>query len=150
MEISEVVKQLKHAIERSRRAAADRRERARTGAVAYDQFLERIATPLFKQVANALRVEGLSFQVFTPAGGLRLASDRAAEDFIELALDVSGDRPTVLGRVSRSKGSRVLSHEAPIGSDPAVHRTLRGRFSNERLYRQTARMIPATTNDTRL
>lgn len=120
MEISEILKQLKHAIERSRRAAAERRQRADTAAVAYETFLEQIAAPLFKQVANALRAEGLSFQVFTPGGGLRLASERTAEDFIELTLDVSGDRPVVLGRVSYARGSRVLSHEAAIRSDREI------------------------------
>ena len=39
--------------------------------------------------ATALRAEGHPFKVFTPAGGLRLASERSAEDYIELALDTA-------------------------------------------------------------
>jgi hypothetical protein len=120
MDISEIARQLKHAIERSRRMAAERRQRAAAAAVAYDVFLERIAAPLFKQVASALRAERLSFQVFTPGGGVRLASDRGADDFIELTLDVSGDRPLVMGRISHARGSRVLSHEAAIRTDREI------------------------------
>lgn len=137
MEISEIARQLKHAIERGRRATADRRQRTDAAAVAYQTFLERIAVPLFKQVANALRAENIPFQVFTPGGGLRLASDRTAEDFIELALDVSGDRPFVLGRVSYARGSRVLSHESAIRSDREI-----GQLTDEDVFEFLLREIP--------
>jgi hypothetical protein len=82
---------------------------------AYDRFLAQVATPIFKQFAAVLKAEGYGFQVFTPGGGLRLASERASEDFIELQLDVSGHLPVVLGHVNRARGSRVLASERPIG-----------------------------------
>ena len=114
MEISEVRQRLKQTIDRSRRAATERRERTDAAATAYEKFLERVAMPVFKQFAAALRAERHLFQVFTPGGGLRLASERSSEDFIELLLDVSGDEPVVLGRVSYARGSRVMSHEATL------------------------------------
>ena len=101
MEVSEVRKRLLQTIDRAKRAAAERRTQADAASAAYERFLETVATPLFRMVAASLRAEGYLFAVHTPAGGLRLASDRSAEDFIELALDTSADPPTVVARVSR-------------------------------------------------
>ena len=115
MEISEIRKRVLQAIDRSRRVAAERRARSDAATAAYERFLAEVATPLFKQFAAVLKAEGYPFQVFTPAGGLRLASDRSPEDFIELQLDVSGQSPVVLGHVNRSRGSRIVSSERPIG-----------------------------------
>jgi hypothetical protein len=72
-------------------------------------------------VANALKAEGLSFTVFTPSGGLRLASDRERDDYVELGLDLSSDRPQVVARISRLRGSRTLAEERPLrpGAGPA-------------------------------
>lgn len=115
MEISEIRKRVLQAIDQSRRAAAERRARSDAAAEAYERFLTQVATPMFKQLAGVLKAEGYPFQVFTPAGGLRLASDRAPEDFIELRLDVSGHLPVVLGHVNRARGSRILATERPVG-----------------------------------
>jgi hypothetical protein len=115
MEISEIRKRVLQAIDQSRRVAAERRARSDEATAAYERFLAEVATPLFKQFAAVLKAEGYQFQVFTPAGGLRLASDRSPEDFIELQLDVSGQSPVVLGHVNRGRGSRIVSSERPIG-----------------------------------
>ncbi len=115
MEISEIRKRVLQAIDQSRRAAAERRARSDAATAAYERFLAEVATPMFKQLAAVLKAEGYQFQVFTPAGGLRLASDRSPEDFIELRLDVSGQSPVVLGHVNRGRGSRIVSSERPIG-----------------------------------
>ena len=115
MEISDIRKRVLQAIDQSRRAAAARRARVDAASAAYDRFLAQVATPIFKQFASVLKAEGYGFQVFTPGGGLRLASERASEDFIELRLDVSGHLPVVLGHVNRARGSRVLASERPIG-----------------------------------
>jgi hypothetical protein len=115
MEISDIRKRVLQAIDQSRRAAAERRARVDAASAAYDRFLAQVATPIFKQFAAVLKAEGYGFQVFTPGGGLRLASERASEDFIELQLDVSGHLPVVLGHVNRARGSRVLASERPIG-----------------------------------
>jgi hypothetical protein len=67
-----------------------------------------------------LRAEGFPFTVFTPTGGLRLASGRSPEDYIELALDTEGTRPTVILRVQRARGRRVLHSERPLRADAEV------------------------------
>lgn len=81
---------------------------------AYGTFLQDVATPVTRQVANALKAEGYAFTVFTPCGGLRLASDRGRDDYVEFALDTSGDRPEVVGRISHTRGSRTIEEERPV------------------------------------
>ena len=120
MEVSQVRKRLKMAIDAARQRAQSNRQRAADAERAYTVFLDDVATPVARQVANALKSEGYSFTVFTPGGGLRLASDKTRDDFIELTLDTSGDRPQVIARVSHSRGSRTLDEERPVkpGASP--------------------------------
>jgi hypothetical protein len=119
MDIADVKKQVLRTIERARRGSAERRVRADAAARAYETFLEHTAVPLCRQVSNVLRAEGYVFEVFTPAGSVRLMSDRNADDYIELVLETSGDEPVVTGRTSRRRGHRTLQAEAAIG-DPAA------------------------------
>jgi hypothetical protein len=114
LEISVVRKRLVHAIERARARAKARRQVTSEAERAYEIFLEQTAVPVTRMVANALKAEGLSFTVFTPSGGLRLASDRERDDYIELALDLSADRPQVIGRISHVRGSRTLAEERAL------------------------------------
>ena len=114
MEVSLVRKRLKTAIDAARTRAQHRREQSGAAQRAYDTFLEEIAIPIARQVANALKVEGYPFTISTPAGGVRLASERTRDDFVEIALDTSGDRPQVMARVSATRGSRVLDDERPV------------------------------------
>ena len=114
MEVSEVRRHLMLAIDRAKARAQQKRQNAAEGERAYAAFLEEVATPTTRMLANALKAEGYLFTVSTPSGGLRLASDRGRDDYIELALDASGDTPTVLGRVRHTRGSRTLEDERPI------------------------------------
>jgi len=118
MEISDVRKRILGTIERARQRAAERRARADEAARAYSTFLDGVAVPIFKQVANVLRAEGYPFSVSTPSGSVRLMSDRTAEDFVEIALDTTGDMPSVMGHASRARGRRVIESERAVG-DPA-------------------------------
>ena len=120
MEISDVRKQVLQAIDRAKRSAAERRTRTDEAAREYEVFLERLAIPVFRQVANALRVEGYLFNVFTPGGSVRLMSDRSAEDYIELTLDTTGEVPRVIGHASRSRGRRIVESEQPIAEANAI------------------------------
>src|SRR6185503_6716561 len=93
VEVSEVRRQLRHAIDRAKARAQQKRQVAADAERAYAAFLEQVATPTIRMLANALKAEGYLFTVSTPSGGLRLASDRGRDDYIDLALDVSGDEP---------------------------------------------------------
>jgi|SRR5439155_17738614 len=116
METGEVRKRLQQAIERARRGAADRRARNDEATRAFGDFLDRVAVPLFKQIANVLKIEGYPFTVFTPSGSVRLMSDKSADDFIELALDTSDRDPRIMAHVSRSRGRRVVDEEQVVGT----------------------------------
>lgn len=120
MEVSQVRKRLQTAITAARERAQQRRQRASEADTAYDRFLAQVATPLARQIANALQAEGYAFTLSTPGRGLRLALDRGRDDFIELALETDGDEPTVIGRVRRTRGSRTIEEERPIkrGASP--------------------------------
>ena len=123
METSVVRKRIADTIEAARRTAAARRARAEDATRAYSQFLDTIAVPLFRQVANVLKASGYAYTVFTPSGGVRLMSDRGSEDYIELSLDASGDEPIVLGRSSRARGRRVIENERAIAELSVAHLT---------------------------
>lgn len=116
MEVSDVRKRVKDTIERAKRAMADRRALVDEATREYALFLERIATPMFRQVANVLRAEGHLFTVSTPGNSVRLTPDRSNSDFIELALETSGRQPQVVIHSSRSRGRRVTESEMPIGA----------------------------------
>jgi hypothetical protein len=120
MEIADVRKRVHATIERSKQRAAERRARGDEAGRAYSTFLETVAVPIFRQVANVLRAEGYAFTVFTPSGSVRLMSDRAAEDFIELTLDTAGDEPAIVGHASHSRGRRVTESERAIGGPAAL------------------------------
>jgi hypothetical protein len=120
MEVSEVRRRLRAAIEKARQAAAERRARNDAAARDYDVFLAERATPMFHQLAAALAGEGRAFKVFTPAGSIRLATERSPEEFIELVLDDSSDPPAVVGRTTRGRGRRMVSTERALGGGAPV------------------------------
>lgn len=123
METSVLRKRLADTIEAAKRTAAARRSRSDDAARAYAQFLEVIAVPLFKQVANILKASGYNFSVFTPSGTVRLMSDRVAEDFIELSLDVSGEEPMVIGHSRSARGRRIIENERAVAEVSVGHVT---------------------------
>ena len=114
METSVLRKRLTETIEAARRTAAERRARSEAASRDYSQFLDTVAELLFRQVANILKASGYSFTVFTPSGSVRLMSDKASEDYIELSLDTSADEPMVMGKSSRARGRRVVESERAI------------------------------------
>ncbi len=120
MEVNEVRRRVQAVVERAKQRDAARRARADEAARAYSAFLDTIAVPLFRQIANVLRAEGHLFTVFTPSGSVKLAYDRSADDSIELTLDTSGDEPVVVAHTRRSRGRRVLDAERPVGAPAAI------------------------------
>lgn len=120
MEIAEVRRRLRAAIERARRTAEERRVRTDVARRDYETFLEQRATPVFQQLAGALNAERHSFKVFTPASSVRLASDRSPEEFIEVVFDDTSNPPSVLGRTSRARGRNLTATERPIRDGAAI------------------------------
>ena len=114
IEVSEVRRRLRAAIEAARGDAAERRARVEAATRDYDLFLTERAVPVFHTVASVLTGEGHPFKVFTPAGAVRLSAERSPDEFVELALDTTGDQPEVLARISRGRGRRMTSEERPL------------------------------------
>jgi hypothetical protein len=114
MEVSQVRNRLTRAIEAARDRAQQRRQRTAEAESTYAAFLQNVATPVTRQLANVLKVEGYAFTIFTPGDGLRLASDRGRDDYIEFALDTASDTPQVVGRVRHTRGSRTIDEERPV------------------------------------
>jgi hypothetical protein len=120
MEISLVRKRLTETIERAKKQAAERRGRSDQAARDFTVFLQKVAVPLFRQIANALKADGYAFTVFTPSDSVRLMSDRSADDYIELTLDTAENPPRVVGQISRTRGRRVIDAERAVGAPDAV------------------------------
>jgi hypothetical protein len=121
MEVSQVRKRVQQGVAAARTRAQERRQQTDEATRDYKVFLEVVATPLVQQLANVLKVEGYAFTASTPGDGVRLTNDRGRDDFVELALDTSGERPQVVGRITQSRGSRRLDEERPIkaGASPS-------------------------------
>ena len=77
MEVAYVRNRLRRAIDGAKDHAQSRRQQVAQGEQAFDAFLT-MATPVLRQLANALRVESLPFTLFTPERALRLASPASA------------------------------------------------------------------------
>jgi hypothetical protein len=120
MDVALIRKRVKAEIDQARRTAAERRERSKTATRAYARFLEEVAVPTFRQVANILRAEGIPFEVQTPLDGVRLVSDRSRDDVIALELDATQDPPQVMLSSMRTWGSRVLQTERAVKERTAI------------------------------
>ncbi len=121
MDVSDLRKRILRALDDARKEAADRRQNVDRATAAYGQFLSDVAVPLFHQAANVLRAEGHPFSVNTPAGSVRLASDRASQDFVELELDASRPQPQVLGRTTLARGGKgLVVDERPLAPGKAI------------------------------
>jgi hypothetical protein len=123
-DVAVVRKRVRTAIEQARRDQAERRGRIADAQQNYNSFLDGSAIPAFRMIANVLKSEGLHFEVMTPAGGVRLQSDRNREDGIEMELDTSADPPQPLVTIRRVRGSRIVHTDRSIkGSNPLVQLT---------------------------
>jgi hypothetical protein len=119
MEVSEVRRRLRAAITEARRQAALRRDRSDAAARDFDRLLAERAIPVFRTLAAALTAEGHRFTMHTPAGSVRLASEHST-DFIELALDTSGEMPMLVVRTSRGRGRRQVTSERAVREGPQL------------------------------
>src|SRR5262245_17291165 len=113
-------KRLRTEIDAARRLSAERRQAAAAATRAYETFLETVAVPAFRQMANVLRAEGMPFEAQTPTGAVRLVSDRSRDDLIELALDSGADPPQPILVTTRTRGGRLLRTERPLKERTAI------------------------------
>jgi hypothetical protein len=121
MDVSDLRKGILRALDDSRKDAAARRAESDRVSAAYDQFLNAIAIPMFRQAAQVLRAENLPFAVNTPAGSVSLVSDHGSQNFLELELDASATPAQVLGRTSRTRGNRgPLIEERAIAAGKSI------------------------------
>ena len=120
IELSELRRQIRIAIELAKKNAAAKRSRSDTAQRDYERFLSDVGVPAVQQFASALAGEGHLFKVATPAGSVRLTSASANDDFIELMLDEAQDPPEVVARVSRGRGRRMMTSERPVRERTAV------------------------------
>jgi hypothetical protein len=115
METSVVRQRVLDVLQQTKRPAAERRASRKAqmdqATREYEAFLERIAAPLFKQLAQALRAEGYPFDVFTPGTSVRLMAGRGNDDYIEIVLDTKGSAPKVVGRSRHAHGGDVTETE---------------------------------------
>lgn len=121
MEIPDIRRRLRLALDQAKKESAERRARADLAATAYHAFLRDVATPVFRMFANVVKAEGHPFAVFTPADGVRLASERHADDFMEIWLDASVDPPQVSTRVSRVRGRDLTTREEPFRAGAPIN-----------------------------
>jgi hypothetical protein len=124
-DVAAVRKRVRTAIDQARRDQAERRTRVAEAQANYETFLQTAAIPIFRMLANVMKSEGnLNFEVMTPAGGVRLQSERNREDAIQMELDTTADPPQPLVTITRMRGSRVIQTDRSIkGSNPLVQLT---------------------------
>jgi hypothetical protein len=121
MDVSDLRKRILRALDDARKQSAARREATDRATADYERFLSGVAVPLFRQASTVLRAEGQEFTANTPAASVRLASDHAANNFIELELDAAAPDAQVIGRTSVDRGRKgVVVEERPIAPGKMV------------------------------
>lgn len=111
MEVSDVRRRLRSAIDDAKKRSAERRTQIDDARRAWERLLPEVAVPTFHTMAGALTAEGHRFKVFTPGEAVRLSLERSAEEFVELSLDTERDEPALLLRSTRGRGRRIVSTE---------------------------------------
>jgi hypothetical protein len=120
VEVADVRRRFRARIEEARKRGEAHRAAADRASQEYEIFIRDVATPALRMVASVLSAEGYPFKVFTPAGGVRLASTSSREDYFECELDTESAPPQVLGRVNRSRGGRLTTIERPLRENTPV------------------------------
>lgn len=116
MEVSDVRRYIRTAIDDARRQTDERRTRNDAAVRAWERVLAEVAVPLFHQFASALTAEGYRFKVETPGAAVRLVPERGGDEFVELVLDTEGDDPLAMIRSTRGRGRRSVTNERPLNA----------------------------------
>ena len=116
LENSEIRRQIRLMIAETRRGAEERRARAESEVRVGKRLLRTVVVPMFKTVAEALRIEGYAFRVSTPVDSVRISVESAGENFIEMIFDSAHDQLALRGRVSRLRGRQLVVDERIISA----------------------------------
>ena len=115
MDIGELRRRVGRELDAAKREAGERRVGVDAARTSYLAFMSQVAAPLAKQLVTVLRADGHQFSSFTPPESIRVVSDRAPEDFIEIDFDATTNPPNVIGRTSLTRGGKgVLVDERPL------------------------------------
>lgn len=113
-DVGVIRKRIRAEIDKARHDQAERRSRVAEATRAYERFLETAAIPVFRMFANILKAENYPFEVMTPAGGVRLQSERHRDDAVAMELDTTADPPQPLVTITRTRGSRVVQTDRSV------------------------------------
>ena len=120
LETAEVRRQLTHRLAELRKAQTQRRTAADAARTAFESVLEREIAPTMRQFAQALKAEGFSFSVQTPASTARLVSDRSSDSVVDIVLELGGAQPAVVVRTAYTRGRRQLEDERTLAQGDAI------------------------------
>lgn len=120
MNVADVRRMFRARLEDARRDAEARRVDVDRAAKDYENFLHAVGIPAFRMVASILSAEGYPFKVFTPAGGVRMASTTAREDYFELELDTQSTPAQVIARANRAHAGRITTIENPLKAGVSI------------------------------
>jgi hypothetical protein len=120
MEVSEIRRRLRQAMDQARQRQAERRTLVADTTSAYERILESIALPVFQTLASALAADGHRFKVETPLGVVRLVRERNSAEHLEMALDTDREVPAVVLRSTRGRGSRTIASEEIVAEGSEI------------------------------
>lgn len=120
LDTAEVNRRLTHHLADLQKASAKRRADIDEARQTFDSVLEREVAPTVRQLAQVLKSRGFNFNVQTPAGAVRLVSDRSSDDFIAVELDVTRRPPAVVAARQYTRGRRLIDDERIIREGEAI------------------------------
>jgi hypothetical protein len=118
----EVQRQLTHRLAELRKAATQRRDDVSRAREAFETVLDGELAPTVRQFVQVLKAQGFPFAVQTPAGAVRMTTERSADDFIEVALDVTRRPPAVVALRQYTRGRRLIDDERVVAEGEAIAR----------------------------
>jgi len=141
MDVSELRKRILRSLDDARKDAAANRVAVDQAAKMYEAFLNDVAAPLMRQAVQVLNATGEAFSVHTPAGSVRIVSDKSPQTFFEVELDTGGSRTAVIGRTSYVRGRRgAIVEEQPIARGKSVEQLTEQDLS-ERLVAEIPKLV---------
>ena len=141
MEISDVRRRTRDAIEQWKRQSAERRARQDAAARAWSAVLTRVVVPVTQQISQVLRAEGYPVQVFTPADRVRISAERSGEDYVELSLETDGSDAVLVAHSSRQRGRETIADERVLVRGAEAIAALRDEELLDYLLESLARVL---------